>query len=544
MPGRVAIVGMGLRAPGGPSDPDAYWAALADGRVLIGDLPEDRRGGFGSEWDEVVTRAGYVRDVFDFDRRFFGMSPRESRVVDPQHRMLLEVTWEAFEDAGIVPSSVAESAGVVVGITGQDYRHWLPDSPNAYMTTGNGHSFSAGRVAHAFGLRGATMAVDTACSSSLVAVDTACRLLTTGMCDTVVAGGVNLILSPRTTREVGQTGALSPDGRSRPFDAAANGFVRAEGCGMLVLKRLDDAVRNRDPIRAVVEATGVNQDGDTATFTAPNGRAQADLVRAVLASAAIDPAEVFYHEAHGTSTPLGDPVEMASILDAFRHTPGGSPLYVGSVKGNIGHAESAAGVLALIKAVLCLERGAVPPQPMFESINPRIDLVASGITIPTVLTDSGFDASPYASVSSYGMSGTNAFAVLSRSPTVKADASIPSPYGFVVSAHEEDALRAVAARYRAYLGRIRRDDYPLFAATVNHGRTVLSCARLVEAKDPDTAIEVLAALETGGPDPRALPVHGRETVAAPRSARRMVPPLPTYPWQRQTYVATPSERAS
>lgn len=542
---RVAIVGLALRAPGGVDHPEAYWSALASGRVLIGDLPEDRRSAFGAEWDEVVTRAGYLDDVFDFDRRFFGLSPRECRMIDPQHRLLLEVTWEAFEDAGILPASVAPTTSVVVGITGQDYRHWLRAHPNAYVTTGNGHCFAAGRLSYTLGLGGPAMAVDTACSSSLVALDAGCRLLSTRACDAAVVGGVNLLLSPRTTLEVSRTGALSPDGCSRPFDAAANGFVRAEGCGVLVLKRLDDAERDGDRVRAVIEATGLNQDGGTETFTAPNGNAQAELIRTVLAAAEVEPADVGYHEAHGTSTPLGDPVEMASILCALGRQAGDSPLHVGSVKANVGHAEAAAGVLSVVKAVLCLEQRCIPPHPTFECLNPRIDLDGSAVAIPTRLTEWAVDAGQHATVSSYGMSGTNAFAVLSRGPDLPTD----HPHdgqpatGLLISAASEASLRVLAGRYREDLSTVPAELYGAYTAVVTHGRTVLPCARWIDAADPETARDVLGAVHRGEPDTRAVVPTGGE-VLPPRLPRSMVGSLPTYPWERERYVVAPSGDAS
>lgn len=538
-PGRVAVVGVGVRAPGGITDLDSYWAAIMAARAVIGELPADRRAAFGAAWDGMVTRGGYLDKPFDFDARFFDMSPREARTVDPQHRLLLEVVWEAFEDAGLPPARVASATGVFVGITGLDYRQWQPPEPNSYTTVGNGHSFSAGRVAHELGLQGPVFAMDTACSSSLVAVHTACRALTAGDCDAAVAAGVNLILSPDTTRAVAQTGALSPDGSSRPFDAAANGFVRGEACGAVVLKRLDDAVRDRDRIHAVIDGSAINHDGRSATFTSPNGESQTRLISSLLAATGLSGADIGYHEAHGTGTPLGDPIEMRAALDALRPGAGGRTLYVGSVKGNLGHTESAAGVMGLVKALLCLERQTIPPQAGFDTLNPRID-AAGGLAIVTAARPWPADAGARASVSSYGMSGTNAFAVLSAAPAAvtaapaaEALASIPAP-GFMVSARTPAALAELASRYREHLATLDDADYPAFAYTATHGRTRLSRTAWVEATTRAAALEALADLE-GHPAVRLLDdVEPLPWKAAP--ADRAVATLPTYPWQHVTQV--------
>ena len=238
-------------------------------------------------------------------------------------------------------------------------------------------------MAHELGLQGPVFAMDTACSSSLVAVHAACRALTAGDCDVAVAAGVNLILSPHTTRAVAKTGALSPDGISRPFDAAANGFVRGEACGAVVLKRLADAVRDRDRIRAVIEGIAINHDGRSDTFTSPNGESQARLIRSLLAATGLAGTDIGYHEAHGTGTALGDPIELRAVLDAMRPDGVSGSLYVGSVKANLGHTESAAGVMGLIKAVLCLQHRTIPPQPSFDTLNPRIEVGGSGLVIAT-----------------------------------------------------------------------------------------------------------------------------------------------------------------
>lgn len=540
-PEPMAVVGMGIRAPGGITDAASYWAAIMRAGDLTSELPDDRRRVFAREWEGLITRGGYLESPFDFDARFFGMSPREARTVDPQHRLLLEVVWESFEDSGLLPDAVAEHAGLFVGITGQDYRHWLPGEPNSYTTVGNGHSFSAGRVAHELGLRGPVFALDTACSSSLVAVHTACRALAAGDCDVAVAAGVNLILSPRTTREVARTGALSPDGRSRPFDAAANGFVRAEACGAVILKRLADSLRDRDRIHAVIDGSAINQDGRSATFTAPNAQSQVSLISGLLADTGLTGDDIGYHEAHGTGTPLGDPIEMRAIATAMRGEGRGRPLHVGSVKANLGHAESAAGIIALIKVVLCLERRTIPPQAMFDTLSPQIDLTGTGIVIPTAPRRWGAEVGQRASACSYGMSGTNAYVVLSAAPP--ADRVRGGAPGYLISARGPAAASELAARYRDYLAGSDPEDYPAFAYTATHGRTRLQHAMWIDAASHAQGLAAAAAVASGREHP-AVRLLGQSAPLPwqPSDEERSVISLPAYAWQHSSYVIPIEER--
>ncbi|MFB7915571.1 beta-ketoacyl synthase N-terminal-like domain-containing protein [Streptomyces sp. NPDC056061] len=534
---RIAVVGTALRAPGGIGDRETYWRALAEGRDLTGELPARRRAVFDSGWDGLLSRGGYLDDVFGFDAKFFGISPREARSLDPQHRLLLQVVWEAFEDAAIPPASVAGSTGVFVGITGQDYRQWAEPEPNASWLIGNGHCFAAGRIAYTLGFEGPTMAIDTACSSSLTAVHTACRALAAGDCDVAVAGGVSLVLAPRSTAEIQRTEALSPDGRCRPFDARANGFVRGEGCGAVVLKRLADAERDGDRVLAVIEGTGVNQDGPSAGFTAPNGPAQTRLITSVLASTGLTPDDIGYLEAHGTGTPLGDPIELEAARAALSGG-NGRTWYVGSVKANVGHTESAAGVLGLLKALLCLEKRQIPRQAQFERLNPRIDLGDSGMTVPTrTIPWDTASAGRCAAVSSFGMSGTNAHVVLSPGTDAPPPGAAPSaPGGLLVSAHTEPALRALALRYaEALSGPDAESDYAAFAHTANHGRTRLRHATWIGADSAAGARAALTALGGGTDDPRLRTLDEAEAVPA-HPAARAVHPLPHYPWEQVTYA--------
>ncbi|MGW2836271.1 beta-ketoacyl synthase N-terminal-like domain-containing protein [Streptomyces sp. NPDC001493] len=553
---RVAIVGTGLRAPGGITDRRTYWDSLADGRDLTGELPEQRRRAFPGGWDGLLTRGGYLDDVLGFDAKFFGISPREARNLDPQHRLLLEVVWEAFEDAAIPPARAAESTGVFVGITGQDYRHWAESEPSSSWLIGNGHCFAAGRIAYTLGFQGPAMAIDTACSSSLVAVHTAARALVAGDCDVAVAGGVNLVLAPRSTAEIGRTEALSPDGRCRPFDARANGFVRGEGCGAVVLKRLSDARKDGDRILAVIEGTGVNQDGRSSGFTAPNVLAQSRLIESVLAGAGLTAADIGYLEAHGTGTPLGDPIELEAARMALGRT--GQRWHVGSVKANLGHTEAAAGVLGLIKAVLCLERRQIPRQAQFETLNPRIDLGDSGMTVPTGTVPWEASSGRCAAVSSFGMSGTNAHVVLSADTdtdtalrtgidaaprTATHGGQLPDGDeadgfldGFLVSAHTVPALRVLAARWA---DEVADHPYPAFAHTVTYGRTRLRHAVWISADSTDDARAALTALAKGDDDPRVRTLDADGTPPQDERTGRAVVSLPAYPWERISYSVRP-----
>lgn len=532
---RIAIVGMSLRAPGGSAEVESYWAAVRGGHDLITDLPPDRRAVFGDAWAGMVTRGGYLSGVFGFDAAFFGVSPREARIVDPQQRVLLEVVWEAFEDAAIPPATVAPGTGVYVGITGQDYRRWFTGEPTAHWTAGNGLSFAAGRVSHTLGLGGPSLAVDTACSSSLVAIHTACRSLTAGDCDVAVAAGVNLILAPWTTLALDKTGALSPDGRSRPFDAKANGFVRGEGCGALILKRLADARRDEDRVVAVIDGSGLNHDGHATTFAAPNPRAQTALIRSVLTSLGLTGADIGYHEAHGTGTQLGDRVELAAITSAFE---GAQDLSLGSVKACIGHTEAAAGVLSVIKTALCLRDGRIPAQPHFDELNPGADLTGSGITIPVRELSWPAGAGKRASVSSYGMSGTNAYVVMSTPPPAAAFSS-PSAAGFSLSARSPAALRDLAARCAVSLARAGA-AYAAFAHTATHGRTRHAHTVWVEADGAAAAITALQAVATSADHPAVTVLEPSQPLPSPqgRIPRRVVS-MPTYPWQRASHAVRP-----
>ncbi|MFE5713699.1 SDR family NAD(P)-dependent oxidoreductase [Streptomyces sp. NPDC056501] len=535
--GPLAVVGVGLRLPGGIVDLDGYWDALSEGRDLVAPMPEHRKGPFAAEWDTLPRRGGYLDEVLEFDAGFFGISPREARSLDPQHRLLLEVAWEALEDAAFAPEYLSGlRTGLYVGVTGQDYRDWQPaGQEDAYWLTGNGHCFAAGRIAYTMGLMGPAVAVDTACSSSLTAVHLAGQALRRDECDVAIAAGVNLILSPRSTRLIQQTNSLSPDGLCKTFDARANGFTRGEGCGVVVLKRLSEALRDGDRVHAVIRGSAVNQDGRSSGFTAPNVRAQINLIKAALDDAGLTPAAIGALEAHGTGTALGDPIEVEAIVEALGRRDGGAPLRIGSVKTSIGHLEAASGIAGLIRGVASVKRRAVPPVVHLDTLNPRIDIADTGIEFPRGETPwTGEDgAGECLGISSFGMSGTNAHVVIgpltAEELAAPAPDSAPAPAtGFEITARSEDALRAWAGRLADRVAELPEDAYPAFAYTVTEGRARHAVRAVITAGGPADAAAALRALADGTAAP--------ETTTAATALPRRVADLPAYPWERVRYA--------
>ncbi|MBM0231393.1 SDR family NAD(P)-dependent oxidoreductase [Micromonospora sp. STR1_7] len=536
----VAIVGVGLRLPGGIADLGGYWKALIGGHDLVREMPRSRMGAFAREWEGLPHRGGFLDEVLDFDADFFGISPREARHLDPQHRLLLEVAWEAMENAGLPADRLRDTrAGLYLGIMWQDYRDWLSGEPDAYATTGNGHNFAAGRVAHALGLNGPVLAVDTACSSSLVAVHLAVQALRRGECEMAFAAGANLVMSPRSMRLVAATRSLAPDGRCKTFDARANGFTRGEGCGVVVLKRLDDALRDGDRVHAVLRGSAVNADGRSSGFTVPNVLSQVALIDAALADAGLAPADIGYVEAHGTGTALGDPIEMEALATALGRRNDQAALPVGAVKTNVGHLEAAAGIAGLIKAVLCLRHRRIPPVVHFRTLNPRTDLSGTGITVPVEPMAWASDNGRYASVSSFGMSGTNAHVILGGWAGTPARPATTN--GFDLSARTPEALRALAARYAEHLAGLAPGDYPAFAAMAVYGRTRMDIAARIAATEPGTAVEALRALAEGRPSPGVTLLASGQDDPRPTAAVpvRDLIDIPTYPWQRRRHGPDP-----
>ena len=463
----IAIIGMGCRFPGGASDPEAFWCLLKDGVDAIREIPEHRWARDASSPERPEIRwAGLVDAIDGFDASFFGISPREAKSLDPQQRLLLEVTWEALENAGQpIDELIGSRTGVFVGIIWLDYRERIisrgRDELDAYSATGNMMSTAAGRLSYVLGLQGPCLAVDTACSSSLVAIHLACQSLRTGESDLALAGGVNVILSPFTMDMLTQTQALAPDGRCKSFDARANGFVRGEGCGTVVLKRLSDAERDGDNIWALIRGSAVNQDGRSTGLTTPNVRSQQSLLRQALASARVSPAQLSFIEAHGTGTSLGDPIEVEALKAVLgQPRPDGLTCALGSVKTNLGHLEAAAGIAGLMKVVLSLNHDLIPRHLHFQTLNPMINLEGTPFVIPVKeLSWKSSGSRRIAGVSSFGISGTNAHIILEEAPqkaeAVGAATQSALPVLLPLSAKSPEALRALAQAYQAYL---RKED--------------------------------------------------------------------------------------
>ena len=524
----IAIVGMACRFPGDCATPEAFWKLLRDGKSPVGPVPKDR-------WDidhfydvnpktpgRINCRDGaFLSGVDQFDPLFFNISPREAEALDPQQRILLEVGWEALEDAGWLPDKQAgRPVGVFIGISGFDYAlHLLGPGNEAdidpYCGTGTVFSTAAGRLSYTFGLTGPCLAVDTACSSSLVAIHLACQSLRQKECEAALVGGVNLILGPSMSLNFSQSGLLASDGKTRTFDAQAAGYTRGEGCGVVLLKRLCDAVAEGDRIWAVLRGSAVNQDGHSGGLTVPSGSAQREVVRTALRNAGAEPHEIHYIEAHGTATPLGDPIEVQSLGEVFSGARKSEfPIQLGSVKTNLGHLEAAAGMASLFKVVLALAHEQIPPHLHLENPNPDIDWGH----LPFVVTSTASawkrgGSRRLAGVSSFGFSGTNAHLIVEEAPQVQpvllekahAPTSDRAYHLLCLSAKQEPALREMAQRclhaladrgpalpeeLDAALSEIRLADV---AHEANVRRVHFSHRLAILARDPAEACQALAA---------------------------------------------------
>ncbi|ASE13032.1 type I polyketide synthase [Mycobacterium avium subsp. paratuberculosis K-10] len=459
----VAVIGMACRLPGAIDSPDALWAALLRGDDFVTEIPLDR-------WDadehydpepglpgrSVCRWGAFLDDVGGFDADFFGISEREATAIDPQHRLLLETSWEALEHAGINPAALTGSrTGVFVGLMHDDHTLRTADAgalDQPYGFMGNSFAVASGRIAHTLGLHGPALTVDTACSSGLVSVHVACRSLHHGESDLALAGGATVLLEPRKLAAGSAQGMLSATGRCRAFDAAADGFVSSEGCAMVLLKRLPDALRDGDRILAVVRGTAANQDGRTLSLATPSLTAQTAVYRSALAAAGVDAGTVAMVEAHGTGTPVGDPIEYASLAELYGQD---GPCALTSVKTNFGHTQSAAGTLGLVKAVLALQHGVVPQNLHFTRLPDKIGQLNTNLFVPQ-------DNTPWprklqqprrAAVSSYGVSGTNAHAIVEQAPNASGGVK-PTPAGpllFTVSSSSDEGLRETAKRLAGWV---------------------------------------------------------------------------------------------
>lgn len=466
----IAIIGMGCRFADA-ADPEAFFELLKKGVDATREVPEDRWS-LRSFYDPdrripgklSTSRGGFLPQIDRFDAHFFGISPREAAYMDPQQRLMLEVSWEAMEDAGLVPECLAGGdVGVFVGAFTLDYKAIQLGRLNrnlidAHTATGAMMTMVSNRVSYVFDFRGPSMSIDTACSSSLVAVHLACQSIRGGECSIALAGGVNVMATPDYTIAESKGGFLAPDGRSKPFSALANGYGRAEGAGVVVLKPLSAAMCDGDPIYAVIRGSAVNQDGHTNGITVPSGAAQERLIHEACRHAGVLPGQIQYVEAHGTGTPVGDPIEVGALAAALgKDRPEGDRCIIGAVKGNIGHLEAGAGVAGLIKAALCIKNRQIPPNLHSENPNPKIPFDELPLRVPTAVEnwpEGGGKA--LAGVNAFGFGGTNAHVVIEEAPSVSlpaADTAVDEPgkaLVFPISARSPEALEEMTRSMREY----------------------------------------------------------------------------------------------
>ncbi len=462
----IAIIGIGCRFPGGVDDCESFWKLLVEGREGVCDVPADRWNVErfydpepGLHGKSIAKRGGFVDGIDRFDPRFFGISPREAAHIDPQQRLLLETAWEAIEDAGMVLDfENGTDIGVFAGISHNDYQgiqHTPTDRTgiSAHTPTGSAHSIAANRISYCLNLSGPSIAVDTACSSALTAVHLACEHILAGRCRSAMAGGVTVMINPDGFIGFSQAGMLSPEGKCKAFDASANGFVRGEGAGMVLMKRLSDALADGDPIHAVILGTAINQDGHTNGISLPSPEAQARLVRDACVDAGVAPSQIGFVEAHGTGTAVGDPIEAHALAEALCvDRPAGEPLLIGSVKTNLGHLETASGIAGLVKAALALKHKQIPASLHFETPNPNIDFEALKLRIPVSLEPVPVNGGRrIAGVNSFGFGGANAHVVLGEPPlpsNSRADVQTERDRAWpvMISARSEAALKVSAGQ--------------------------------------------------------------------------------------------------
>ncbi|OBH02063.1 polyketide synthase [Mycobacterium sp. E2699] len=521
-PEGFAVIGYAVRLPGA-ADADEFWDVLQHGRDAVSEVPSDR-------WDVdeffdpdpdapgkiVSRRAGFIDDVTGFDAAFFGLSNRETMLIDPQHRILLETAWQAVEHSGTAPSSLANTkTGVFMGLGTHDYLGLISEQLSyaeieAYVAIGTSAAAGAGRISYGLGLQGPAVTVDTACSSSLVAVHQACQALRFGECDLALVGGVNVILSAKTAMTFSHAHMLAPDGRCKTFDAAADGYVRGEGCGVVVVKRLKDAIRDGDRIRAVIRGSAVNQDGASGGLTVPNGVAQQRVIKEALQCAGVAAGDVGYLEAHGTGTSLGDPIEVQAAGAALGDgRDPGRPLLIGSVKTNIGHLEAAAGIAGLIKVILSLEHGVLPKHLHFQKPSPHIPWDRLPVRVVDEATPWASDGRPrIAGISSFGFSGTNSHVIVQEAPAVSGQVAAPVEPSddrrfslLPLSARTPAALVQLAQRYVSWLADHPESSLADVCLTAGVGRSHFEHRAALVVNSTESAREALAALADDRPAP-------------------------------------------
>lgn len=569
MRSEIAVIGMACRAPGA-ANYEQFWHLLMDGRVATGPWPPERQV-LSEAWhrgeppasaispDLFASMAGgYLDGVHQFDAQLFAITPREARLIDPQHRILLEESWQALQDAAIDPRSLTGSqTAVFMGLCSHDYSlmgHEAGAGVGPYSVIGSAQCIGANRISYALGLEGPSITVDAACAASLMAIHLAIAGLRNGDCDMALAGGANLVLTPTVNASFQAAQMLSRKGRCATFDVAADGYVRSEGAGVLVLKRLADALEDGDPIHAVLQSSGANQDGRTSSMTVPSRQAQVRLIEGCLSRAGLAADEVSFVEAHGTGTPIGDPVEAAALGEVFDGRE--SPCWVGSLKANIGHTEAAAGVLATIKAILALQHRVLPPQvgaskplPIFTDEGSGVRLPAEAVALPSE------EERPrlHAGVSAFGFGGTNVHLVVRNAdcderPGVRA--AEPSATALTLSAHSPASLTQLCTDWAEYL-RTADDEEFREAARLANAAFAGEKIRIgiVAGSGPEAALELLAALKTwqaGLNGPGSETALDRKPVidaAIPRPVgprpthRRLKRPVPPYPFSRKSYWA-------